>query len=182
MASQSPDIPANMCQMRDSELKWYAVYTKSRHEKVAAEELWLKKIECFLPLQERLSKWKDRRKKVQFPLFPGYLFVHADIQDRRLDILKVPSVVRIIGFQGKPEPIPECQIQAVKSLVFNKMDVDPYPYIATGDRVRIIRGPLRGLEGILLEKKNRFAFLLSIDLIQQSVACEIDAADVEKIY
>lgn len=168
--------------MTQADLHWYAVYTKSRHEKVAAEELWQKSIECFLPLQERLSKWKDRRKAVQFPLFPGYLFVRVAITERRLDILKVPSVVRIIGFRGRPEPIPEEQIQGVKTLVFNQMELDPYPYISEGDRVRIVRGPLRGLEGILLEKKNRFTFVLSIDLIQQSVACEIDAADVEKTF
>lgn len=167
--------------MADVERKWYAVYTRSRHEKVAAEELWSKQIECFLPLHERVSKWKDRRKTVQFPLFPGYLFVRVSVLERRLDILRVPSVVRIIGFQGMPEPIPDEQIQAVKSLVFNQMELDPYPYITEGDRVRIVRGPLRGLEGLLLEKKNRYTFVLSIDLIQQSVACEIDAADVEKI-
>lgn len=160
---------------------WYAVYTKPRHEKVVAEYLWLKQLECFLPLREVLSKWKDRRKLVQFPVFPGYLFVHCDITKRRLDILKVPSIVRIVGFNGVPEPIPERQVQAVKHLVFHKMQLDPYPYLNAGDRVRIVRGPLRGLEGILVEKKSRFKFVLSVDLIQQSVACEIDAADVQPL-
>ena len=164
----------------ETDLHWYAVSTRSRHEKVAAEELWLRKVECFLPLHERISKWKDRRKTVQFPLFPGYLFVRASIARQRLDILKVPAVVRIIGFQGGAEPIPDEQIQAVKKLVFHRLELDPHPYLAAGDRVRITRGPLRGLEGVLLEKKNRFTFVLSIDLIQQSVACEIDAADVVK--
>ena len=103
------------------------------------------------------------------------------MRERRLDILKVPSVVRIIGFSGIPEPIPEEQIQAVKTLVFHKMELDPCPYLSAGDRVRIVRGPLRGLEGILIEKKNKYTFVLSVDLIQQSVACEIDAADVEKV-
>ncbi len=166
--------------MAAPETKWYAVYTKSRHEKVVAEELWQKQIECFLPLQQRYSKWKDRTKLVQFPLFPGYLFVHTDMRRRRVDILKVPSVVRIVGFNGTPEPIPNEQVQGVKNLVFHQMRFDPHPYLHAGDRVRIIRGPLRGVEGILLEKKNRYRFVLSIDLIQQSVACEIDADDVEK--
>ncbi len=167
--------------MVDSELTWYAVYTRSRHEKVVAEELWLRQIESFLPLQERLSRWKDRRKLVQFPLFPGYLFVHTEMRSHRLDILRVPSVVRIIGFNGVPEPIPQAQIEAVKNLVFNKIPLDPHPFIREGDRVRIIRGPLRGLDGLLVEKRNRYTFILSIDLIQQSVACEIEAADVEKV-
>ncbi len=172
---------ANIQKMEEAGLDWYAVYTRARHEKVVAEELWLRQIECLLPLQERLSRWKDRRKLVQFPLFPGYLFVRTDMGSRRLDVLKVPSIVRIIGFNGVPERIPNAQIEAVKSLVFNEIPLNPHPFIREGDRARILCGPLRGVEGLLLEKKNRYTFILSIDLIQQSVACEIDAADVEKV-
>lgn len=160
---------------------WYAVYTKSRHEKVAAEELCHRGIEVFLPLRNVISKWKDRRKEVQFPLFPGYLFTHVNLQEKRLDILKVPAVVRIVGFNEEPEPIPEEQIQAVKTLVFSKLPYDPFPELVEGDRVRIRRGPLRGLVGYLVEKRNRYRFVIQIDLIRQAVACEIDAADVEKI-
>ncbi|RPI21500.1 MAG: UpxY family transcription antiterminator [Acidobacteria bacterium] len=167
--------------MQDEQVQWYAVATRSRHEKVVAEQLWQKQIECFLPLKEVLSRWKDRRKMVQFPLFPGYLFVHVPIRARRLDILKVPSVVRVIGFQGEPEPIPEEQIQSVKTLVFSQLPFDPYPYINEGDLVEITRGPLRGLVGRLIEKKSKFKFVLSVDLIQQAVACEVDASDVQKI-
>ena len=141
----------------------------------------LKDIECFLPLREVLSKWKDRYKKVQLPLFPGYLFVHAPIEKRRLDILKIPSIVRIIGFNGEPASIPELQVQAVKRLVFSTLPYDPYPYIVKGDRVEIVQGPLRGMQGILIEKKGAYRFILSIDLIQQAVACEVDACDVAKI-
>ena len=118
---------------------------------------------------------------MQLPLFPGYLFVHVPIKERRLDILKVPSVVRIVGFNSQPDPIPDEQIQGVKTLVFSTLEFDPYPYLTVGDRVEILRGPLRGLRGVLLEKENRYKFILSVDLIQQSVACEIEAADVEKI-
>ena len=168
-------------EMIESGDAWYAVYTRARHEKVVAEELWLRQIESFLPLQERLSTWKDRRKLVQFPLFPGYLFVRTEMQSRRVDILRVPSIVRIIGLNGVPEPIPAAQIKAVKCLVFNEIPLNPHPFIHEGDRVRIIRGPLREMEGRLLEKKNRYTFILSIDLIQQSVACEIEAVDVEKL-
>ncbi|HRR26086.1 MAG TPA: antitermination protein NusG, partial [Acidobacteriota bacterium] len=100
---------------------------------------------------------------------------------KRLDILKVPAVVRIVGFNEEPEPIPEEQIQAVKTLVFSKLPYDPFPELVEGDRVRIRRGPLRGLVGYLVEKRNRYRFVIQIDLIRQAVACEIDAADVEKI-
>ncbi len=167
--------------MQEQSLQWYAVATRSRHEKVVAEQLWQKQIECFLPLREVVSRWKDRRKKVQFPLFSGYLFVHVPIRERRLDILKVPSVVRLIGFQGEPEPIPEDQIQAVRKLVFSQLPYDPFPYLVEGDLVEIVRGPLRGMVGRLIEKKSKYRFVLSIDLIQQAVSCEIDASDVRKI-
>ena len=165
----------------NSQLHWYAVTTRSRHEKAVAEQLWQKDVECFLPLQEVLSKWKDRYKKVQFPLFPGYLFVHVPIQERRLDILKVPSVVRIIGFEGQPTSIPEDQLEFLKRLVFSTLPYDPYPYLEAGDSVEVIRGPLTGLRGTLLEKKGIYRFILSIDLIQQAVSCEVDACDVIKI-
>ncbi len=160
---------------------WYAIYTKSRHEKVVAEELWQREIEVFLPLRNVVSKWKDRHKEVQFPLFPGYLFVRTDVQKRRLDILKVPSVVRIIGFNNEPAAVDSGQIEAVKTLVFSKLPYDPFPEMVVGDRVRVRRGPLRGLDGYLIEKKSRFRFVIKVDLIQQAVACEIDAADVEKL-
>lgn len=158
---------------------WYAVYTRSRHEKVVAEELWKRQIEVFLPLRNVLSKWKDRRKEVQFPLFPGYLFVKVEMDARRLDILRVPSVVRIIGFNNEPASIPSEQIEAVKTLVFSELLYDPYPDMVVGSRVRIKRGPLRGLEGYLVEKKSRYRFVITVDLIQQAVSCEIEAADVE---
>lgn len=160
---------------------WYAVYTRSRHEKVVAEELWQRGVEVFLPLRSVISKWKDRRKEVQFPLFPGYIFVNVEMQQQRLDILKAQSVVRIIGQHGEPEPVPDDQIVAVKTLVFSRLPYDPYPEMVVGDRVRIIRGPLRGLQGYLVEKKNRFRFVVTVDLIQQAVSCEIDASDIEKI-
>ena len=162
-------------------VEWYAVHTRPRHEKVVAEQLCRRNIECFLPLREVLSRWKDRRKRVQFPLFPGYLFVYTEISGSRLDIIKVDSVVRILGFNGKAEPVPAGQIESVKNLVYSKLPLDPYPHLAVGNRVRIIKGPLRGLVGVLVEKKNRFRFVLNVDLIQQSVSCEIDSCDVESI-
>ena len=165
----------------ETKSNWYAVTTRSRHEKVVAEQLWQKEIECFLPLRDVLSKWKDRRKKVRFPLFPGYLFVNVQMRDQRLDILKVHSVATIVGLNGHPLPIPAEQIDSVKRLVFSTLPYDPYPYIVEGDRVEITRGALKGLQGILLEKKGLYRFILSVDLIQQAIACEVDSCDVEKI-
>lgn len=165
----------------ESQSSWYAVTTRSRHEKVVAEQLWQKEIECFLPLRAVLSKWKDRRKKVQFPLFPGYLFVNVSMTERRLDILRIPSVASIVGLNGHPLLIPTEQIDSVKRLVFSTLPYDPYPYILEGTRVEIIRGALKGLQGILLEKKSNCRFILSVNLIQQAVSCEVNCHDVEKI-
>ena len=111
----------------------------------------------------------------------GYLFVNVPMKERRLDIVKVPSVVRIIGSNNGPEPIPDEQIQSLKHFVFAEIPLNPYPYLKEGDEVRIIRGSLKGLRGILVEKKSNFRFVLSVDLIQQSVSCEIDAEDCEKV-
>lgn len=162
-------------------MRWYAVYTRSRHEKVVEEELQRKSIETFLPLREVLSQWKDRKQRVHIPLFTGYLFVHVPMQQRRLDIVKVPGVARIIGFDNRAEPIPDEQIQAIQTFLQTTIKYDPYPYVKVGQRVEIRRGALRGMQGILLKKKNKFKFILSVDLIQQSVALEIDASDVEPI-
>lgn len=104
---------------------WYAVTTRSRHEKVVAEQLWQKEIECFLPLRDVLSKWKDRRRKVQFPLFPGYLFVNVQMRYRRVDILKVPSVASIVGLNGHPLPIPAEQVDSVKKTGFQYPSLRP---------------------------------------------------------
>ena len=106
---------------------------------------------------------------------------NSPIQERRVDILKVSSVVRIIEFNGEPVAIPEVQVQAVKKLVFSTLPYDPYPYIGEGDQVEIVRGPLKGLHGLLIEKKGTYRFILSIDLIQQAVSCEIDSCDVVKV-
>ena len=163
----------------DAKERWYAVYARSRHEKVVQEELRQKGIETFLPLREVVSQWKDRKKRVQIPLFQGYVFVRVPIHKRRLDIVKAPGVVRIIGFNNKPEPIPDEEVEAVRAFLNTKIRFDPHPYLNVGRRVEIRRGALRGLQGILVKKKNKFKFILSVHLIQQSVALEIHASDVE---
>ncbi|MBI2820984.1 MAG: UpxY family transcription antiterminator [Acidobacteria bacterium] len=165
----------------DEPERWYAVYTRSRHEKTVSEELQRRGIETFLPLREVLSQWKDRRQRIQVPLFRGYVFVRACMRRRRSDIMKVSGVVRIVGFDNKPAPIPDEEIEAVQIFLDTTIKYDPYPYLNVGRRVEIRRGALKGLQGILLKKKNKFKFVLSVHLIQQSVALEIDASEVEPI-
>jgi transcription antitermination factor NusG len=164
------------------ELYWYAVHVRSRHEFKVLDRLTRAGIDVFLPVVERLNKWKDRKKLVSFPLFPGYLFVHIHkIYDTMLAILKTPGVVRFIGIiPGEPEPVPNEQIDSLKRLVESKENLDPYPYLKEGQRVRIKKGPLAGVEGILTEKAGQHLLVLSVDILRQGVSIKIDASDVEK--
>lgn len=140
-------------------------------------------IEVFLPFVKRLRKWKDREKTVSFPLFPGYLFVRiAAGSQQRLDVLKTKGVVRFLGaMPGEPEPVPEEQIISLKRLVENEIPLDPYPYLKEGQRVRIKKGPLAGIEGMLVEKKGLHMLVLSVDIIQQGAALKIYASEVDMV-
>lgn len=167
--------------MNSSEMKfWHAVYLKSRHEFKVEKKLTETGIDHFLPVIERLRQWKDRKKRVSFPLFPGYIFVHIpDSYDHVLTVLKTTGVVRILTLEGKPVRIPEEQIIALQKLIENKQPIDPHPYISEGQRVRIKTGPLAGIEGILMEKQKQNLLVLSVDLLKQGASVKIDAFDIE---
>ncbi len=164
-------------------LFWYAVYVKSRHEFRVQEYLSGAHIETFLPTVVRVSRWKDRKKLVTFPLFPGYLFVHICTgKDALLSVLKTQGVVKFLSNRpGHPDPIPNKQIASLKNLVAVGKDIEPYPYLKEGRRVRIKWGPLIGIEGILTEKRGQHMLVLSIDILQQGASVRIDAADVEPV-
>jgi transcription antitermination factor NusG len=172
-----------MNQIYVPEPRWYAVHVRSRHEFQVTDRLNMKGMETFLPSVERLRKWKDRKKLIEFPLFPGYIFVHTTKESKNLlSVLKVKGVVRMLStIPGEPDPIPDDQILSLKTLVDNKEDLDPYPYLSEGQRVTIIKGPLAGVEGILVEKLDKHILVLSVDVLRQGVALTINAADVEKI-
>ena len=154
--------------------RWYALYTRPRHEKAVAEQLARRQVEAFLPLREVLSRRKDRRKLVQLPLFPGYVFVHTPLSQKR-EVVSADGVISMVGFRGAPAPIPDAQIEAVREICLTKLPCDPYPYLTEGRWVRVSRGPLAGLSGILIRKKSKHRLIVSIDILQQSVAVEIDA-------
>lgn len=159
---------------------WYAIQTRSRHEKVVRDQLTAKSIPQLLPLWRKRSLWRDRVKIVEVPLFAGYLFGHFALQDR-VTILEIPGVARIVGISGRPMPIPDEQIQAVRTLVEHRLPCDPHPYLVEGMRVRIHRGILAGAEGILIAKKQKHRLVISVDLIQQAVAVDVDSMDVEPL-
>jgi transcription antitermination factor NusG len=158
-------------------LCWYALRTRSRHEKRVQEQLEALGIQPFLPLVDRIRQWKDRRKRVAFPLFPGYCFARFPLS-LRVQVLKTHGVVQILGNQEGPVPVPDAEIEAVRRLVESTLPYDPHPYLTEGMRVEVIRGPLKGLQGVLLRKGTRARLVIGVSLIHQGASVELDAYDV----
>jgi transcriptional antiterminator NusG len=159
-------------------LAWYAIWTRSRHEQVVREQLERKGLEAFLPTITRWSRWKDRKKQVDWPLFPGYCFARFDARER-LPILTCTGVVNIISFNGEIAPIPEQEIDGIRRLVQSDLQYDPCPLIREGMMVEVIHGPLKGVVGRLMRKGAHARLVLSVDLIGQAVSVEVDAADIK---
>jgi len=178
--SQPVDLDLPLVTCHSSLRSWYAAYTCANHEKRVAEQLSVRSVEHFLPLYQSVRRWKDRRVQLQLPLFPGYVFVRIALRDR-LQVLQIPSVVRLVGFEGRPTALPEIEIEALKGGLQRQLHAKPHPYLTVGRRVRVKCGPLEGLEGILLRRKGSLRLVLSIHLIQRSVVVDVDAADVEPV-
>jgi len=156
---------------------WYVVRTRSRHEKTVRDQLVRRDVETFLPIAERWSRWKDRRKKVGFPLFPGYCFARFPLVDR-LRVLTVVGVADLVGTSGRPEPVPDVEIEAIQRLASTTLQYDPHPFLAEGMDVEVVRGPLAGVRGKLLRKDRVTRLVLSVILIRQAAVVEIHPADV----
>jgi transcription antitermination factor NusG len=159
-------------------LPWWAVYTRHHHEKVVAEMLSAKGFEVFLPLYESTRRWKDRRMVLSLPLFPCYLFVRGGL-DRKLQVVTTPGIHMILYRGEKVAVIPDQEIAAIQKAVDGPCGVEPHPFLKCGTRVRVNKGALEGVEGILIRKKNLFRLILSVDMLQQSVSVEVHASDVE---
>jgi transcription elongation factor/antiterminator RfaH len=159
---------------------WYVAYTRPRHEKLVAYQLHEHGVRSFVPLYASVRRWKDRRKRLELPLFPGYVFVQLALQCR-LDLLRLPGVVDLVRFQGKPVPVVSREIEALLQGLTAASVVHPHPYLQAGRKVRIQRGALDGVEGIFVQRRGQTRVVLSVSLIQRSVAIEIEEADVEAI-
>jgi transcription antitermination factor NusG len=157
--------------------RWYAVYTRANHERRVADQLAERGVENFLPQYASVRKWKDRRVRLQLPLFPGYLFVRIALQNR-LKVLQVPGVAWLVGFAGRPVPVPEEEFVKICGFLSQGLRAEPHPYLTVGRRVRITGGPFVGLEGVLRRKKSNLRVIVSLDLIQRSVAVDVEAADI----
>ena len=157
---------------------WYALYTSARHEKRVAEHLCQRSTEYFLPLYQSVRRWKDRKVVLQLPLFPGYVFVRIATRDR-LDVLRVPGVSRLVGFDSSPAALPDEEIETIRAALARGVHAEPHRALAAGQRVFVRSGPMTGLRGILQRRKSRSRLIVSLEFIQRAMAVEIDESDIE---
>lgn len=159
---------------------WYAVYTKHNHERKAADFLARKSTDdVFLPLYDSVRHWKDRKKSLSIPLFPGYFFLHSSLQNR-IEILSTPGVFFIVESAGRACVIPQHEIEAIRAITQSELPFEPHPFLRTGEIVRICNGPLAGIKGIFLKPKNKYRVVVSIELLRKSVAIEVDLNNVAR--
>ncbi len=173
------DAPAAVCSCANR-TDWYALYTAPRHEKSVAGQIERHGISCYLPLYRSVRRWKDRRKELELVLFPGYVFVQIALQDR-LRVLQLPGAVRLVARNGQPSALPECEIETLRDRLAGSGTIEPHPYLRAGRRVRVRRGPMQGLEGIIVRRKDSCRVVFSMDLIMRSIAVEVDEPDVELV-
>lgn len=162
----------------DSPRQWFAVVTRSHHEKRVAQQYTERQIDHFLPLYRTVHHWTNYRKvTLELPLFPNYMFVHITRQER-LRALMVSGVLSIVGRGNEPTPLPDFEIDLLRTGLHQR-NFEPYPHLATGAKARITSGALAGMEGIVLHKNNSFRVVLTVELIEQSFAVEVDACELE---
>lgn len=156
---------------------WYALWTRSRHERLVCHELTVRHVEAFLPTVLRWSVWKDRKKQIDWPLFPGYCFARFDEQALFL-VLNCSGVATVVSFNGAPAPIPDCEIDGIRRLIASELRYDPCPLIREGTLVRVTRGPLEGVTGRLVRKGTHAHLVLSVHVVNSAVSVQVDASDV----
>ena len=159
---------------------WCAIYTRHQHEKTIAQSLSTKGLEVFLPLYNATRRWKDRTVHLSLPLFPCYLFLRG-MQERKLEVVTTPGIISILSINGETAVVPENEIESIRKAIEWGNRVEPHPFLRRGDKVRVISGPLQGLEGILVRKKNLYRLVLSVEILKRSAAVEVDVSAVERL-
>lgn len=159
---------------------WFAIRVKSQYEKITAVSLHNKGYEEFAPMYRSRRYWSDRVKELDLPLFPGYIFCRFNPL-HRLPVLTSPGIVAIVGLGKNPEPVEDCEIARIQAIVSSGVLAFPWPFLRAGQKVTVTRGPLRGVEGFLVTSKNQFRLVVSIHLLQRSVAAEVDRDCVQPI-
>jgi transcription antitermination factor NusG len=161
---------------------WYALHTRPRHEKIVSQRLCERGVTTFLPLLTEVRRWSDRKKSVQLPLFGGYVFAKfAANRNERLRVLRVDGVLELIGSRGEGSPIPDEEIDAVRTLVEKNLSWSSYPYLTIGQRVRIRSGALDGVEGILVARNGDSTLVISVNAIQRSLAVRVEGYQLEAL-
>jgi len=164
------------------DVRWFAVWTRSRQEKVAAAMLEVVGVQHFLPLKSELRQWSDRKQMVTVPLFSGYLFVRLNQKaDRRLQVLKAPGIVGFVGNSKGPQSIPDQQIEDIRTVLARRIECSVLPSLEEGERVRVVRGPLVGIEGVLLRSNSTSRLLISIEVIHKTLAVSVSREDVAPV-
>src|SRR5450432_3248180 len=171
LRSNAPDLPM------EQEKRWYAAHTSANHEKRVAEQLAVLNVEHFLKTYPSVRRWKDRSVKLQLPLFPGYVFVRMALRER-LSILNVRGVATLVSFCGIPACLPDPEIEALRTSLVRGVAAEPHPYLVAGKKVCLLSGPLAGVTGILVRRKSGARFVVSVNLIQRSLAVEMNEADL----
>lgn len=183
--ASSPEVSALTHSNRacDPDLRWYAIWTRSRQEKLASTMLRNLGVHHYLPLKSELRQWSDRKQMVEMPVFSGYLFVHINplLKNSQLQVLKSPGVVAFVGSQSGPLPIPDQEIENIRTVLAARVAYTPCPSLNKGDRVRVIRGPLAGVEGTLVTGNSTAHLLVSIEMIRQSLSVNVLRDDVEPV-
>lgn len=165
--------PRGIAPGRKRDPHWYAVTVKPQHEKAVAQALTNKGFDPFVPMHLSRRRWSDRIKELELPLFPGYVFCHFVFQNR-VPVVSTPGVNSIVAFGSEPAPVPDEEIAAIRTMLQSGWSVQPWPFLKVGQCVRIKHGPLEGLEGYLLREKDCWRVVVNVEILQRSVAVEID--------
>jgi transcription antitermination factor NusG len=169
------------CDPDDGTGRWYALYVRSRHEKVVESGLRGKGYAAFSPFYRTKRKRVDRIAVIDVPLFPGYVFCHFD-SNKRLPILTTPGIVGVVGPRNKPEPVDDTEIASIRTVALSGRSVQPWPFLGSGQRIRVQAGPLTGAEGIFLRVKDECNLVISITLLQRAVSVVIEKDAVAPLF
>ena len=159
---------------------WFAVWTRSRHEQSVRDQLTAKGIHVYLPTVSRWTRWSDRKKKIDWPLFPGYCFARC-VPDLRLRVLTCDGVVSIVSFGGRPAPIADDEIGAIRRLLESGLACESHPSLRSGQLVEVVHGPLAGVVGRFVRTGAQTRLVLSVDMISAAVSVDVDVADVRPL-